>query len=398
MADAREAETRTGALSRRQFLHAVALVGGAAALEACQGPAPAAAPTTSQPTGAADRAAEWEQQWNALVEAARREGTVVFSGPPTPEVRRELPAAFKRRFGIEMEYLGGRTGDLMTRLEAERDSGQYTLDAMVAGAQTSYMVGYPKKLYDPLLPVLIHPDATDPSKWIGGRMWFMDPEEQYILRLSNYVSTNIVVHTEHVRPEELTSWRDLLDPRYRGKISVADPAVSGTGSNTAAYLLRMLGEDYVRALYQGQQPGVSREDRQLADWTARAIYPISLALGPNEIEALRKDGFPIAILKGFPEAPGYVTGGFGMASLINNAPHPNAAKLLLNWLAMKEGNEVYNRAQVLVSVRTDVDNSWAPDYIIPQPGVEYFDSHGWEFTHEARNPDELARIRRLTGR
>src|SRR5687767_9576137 len=73
MADARGAETRTGALSRRQFLHAVALVGGAAALEACQGPAPAAAPTTSKPTGAADRAAEWEQQWNALVEAARRE-------------------------------------------------------------------------------------------------------------------------------------------------------------------------------------------------------------------------------------------------------------------------------------------------------------------------------------
>src|SRR5688500_7640768 len=81
MADAQEAEARTRALSRRQFLHAAALVGGAAALGACQGSAPAAPPTTSQPTSAAGGAAEWEQQWNALVEAARRERTVVFSGP-----------------------------------------------------------------------------------------------------------------------------------------------------------------------------------------------------------------------------------------------------------------------------------------------------------------------------
>ena len=389
---------RWARLTRRRFVHGVALGAGAALLAGCQGQAPAAAPTTGQAPGGAGVSPEVEQQWNALVEAARREGTVVFSGPPTPEVRRELPAAFKRRFGVEMEYLGGRTGDLMSRLEAERDSGQYTLDAMVAGAQSSYLVGYPKKMYDPLLPALIHPEATDPTKWVGGRIWFMDPEQQYILRLSNYVSSNVVVNTEHVRPEEIQSWRDLLDPRYRGKISVYDPAVGGTGSVMAAYLLRMLGEDYVRALYQTQQPGVSREDRQLADWMARGLYPISLGLSTAEIETLKKDGFPVTVLKGFPEAPGYVTSGFGMASLINNAPHPNAAKLLLNWLAMKEGNEVYNRAQVIVSVRTDVDNSWAPEYIIPKPGVEYFDSHDWYFTHEARNPEELAKLRRLTGR
>jgi ABC-type Fe3+ transport system substrate-binding protein len=83
--------------------------------------------------------------------------------------------------------------------------------------------------------------------------------------------------------------------------------------------------------------------------------------------------------------------------LVNRAPHPNAAKLFVNWLAMKEGNEVFNRAQVLVSTRADVDNSWAPPYIIPRKGVDYFDTYGWEFTVDGRKPEAVELLRRLTG-
>lgn len=412
-------------LTRRMFLRTIGLGTAAALLAACQPAPPAPAPTAAPAKPpAADKAApaekppaapakeaakpaqskaegatpDWEKQWNDLIAAAKQEGKLIVSGPPTPEVRKELPEAFKKRFGIDLEYLGGRTGELMTRLQAERAAGTYTVDALISGATSLYTVAHPGKMLDPLPPVLVHPDVTDPSKWVRGSLWFMDPEQQHILRLANYLSSNIVVNTEHLSADEIKGWKDLLNPKFKGKISVYDPGVSGTGSNTAAYLLQELGEEYVRSLYQGQQPGVSRDDRELSNWMARGIYPISLALGSNEIETLKKDGFKVAVLKNFPEAPGYVTAGFGLAVLMNKAPHPNAAKLFVNWIAMKEGNELFNRHQVLVSTRKDVDNSWAPDYIIPTPGVKYFDTYSWEFTSQQRSPQELDRIKQITGR
>src|SRR6266852_3533068 len=73
------------------------------------GSAPPSAPaqSSSQAASAADTVpANWQQQWDALVAAARQEGTVVLGGaPPIPETRQELPEAFKRRFGVEVEYL-----------------------------------------------------------------------------------------------------------------------------------------------------------------------------------------------------------------------------------------------------------------------------------------------------
>jgi iron(III) transport system substrate-binding protein len=334
------------------------------------------------------------------VDAAREEGRVVVAGPPTPETRTELAAAFRNRFGVEVEYFApGSTSVLVTRLIAERAAGQYTVDVILGGAAGLYTHAYPDKMLAPLAPTLIHPEATDPTRWVGGRVWYMDPDQEYILRLSQQLTGEVAVNTQYVQAEDIRSWRDLLDPRYRGKIATGDPGVPGAGSNTAAYLLRMLGEDYVRGLYVGQQPGVSREARQLSDWLARGSYPIALDVGAREIEPLRADGFPIAVvLRDDPEVPPPLAVGFGLGALLDPAPHPSAARLFINWIAMQEGQEVWNRTQASVSVRTDVSNAWAPDYTIPRPGVDYFDSVSWDWTFESRSPAQLEKLKALTGR
>jgi ABC-type Fe3+ transport system substrate-binding protein len=135
----------------------------------------------------------------------------------------------------------------------------------------------------------------------------------------------------------------------------------------------------------------------LADWMARGTYPISLGLTTEEVERLRRDGFRITARRDFADASGIVTAGFGLVMLLEPAPHPNAAKLFVNWIASKEGCETYNRAQLAVSTRTDVDHSYAPDYTMPAPGVEYFDTYDWDFTVNSRAPEEINRLRRLTG-
>nr|MBA2690084.1 hypothetical protein [Burkholderiales bacterium] len=67
--------------------------------------------------------------------------------------------------------------------------------------------------------------------------------------------------------------------------------------------------------------------------------------------------------------------------LLSHAPHPNAARVFINWIASKEGNELFARALNMVPARNDIDElSFLSPEVIPRPGVDYFDRYDWEFT------------------
>src|SRR5262249_51695477 len=143
-----------------------------------------------------------------LVAAAKKEGKVVVSGPPNAQLRRALPAAFKERFGVTLDYLGGRSGDTATKLRAERLAGINTVDLMIGGIQTMATIMHREKMLDPLRPALLLPEVTDGSNWKKGSLWFSDPEDQYVLRLCNTVTTTLAINTRVVKPDELRSMRD----------------------------------------------------------------------------------------------------------------------------------------------------------------------------------------------
>ena len=64
---------------------------------------------------------------------------------------------------------------------------------------------------------------------------------------------------------------------------------------------------------------------------------------------------------------------------MNRAPHPNAARLFVNWIASREGLELYSRTQNAVTTRLDLDQSFLSPAEIPKPGLNYFESDSWEF-------------------
>src|SRR5689334_18874580 len=76
------------------------------------------------------------KQWDDLVAAAKKEGKVVIIAPSDPQVREAIPAGFKARYGITVEYLGGRSSDMAARLRTERASGVYTIDVALSGTLT----------------------------------------------------------------------------------------------------------------------------------------------------------------------------------------------------------------------------------------------------------------------
>ena len=339
--------------------------------------------------------ADWKKSWDETLAAARKEGKVVVSGPPSPGLRQALPPAFKERYGITLEYLGGRSSETATKLRAERQAGALTVDVMIAGIQTMATILYREKMLDPIRPVLVLPEVMDGSKWKKGKLWFSDPDDQYILRLSNTVTTTFYINTSQVKPGDLRSAKDLLDPKWSGKISLQDPTVPGSGSNQAAQLYLQFGEDFVKKLYIDQKPTISRDTRQLTDWLARGSHPISLGAEDRDAEQLRKEGLPIAALE-LPDLPGLTSAGFGQIALLNGAPHPNAAKVFINWMASKEGSEIFARAMAVSPTRSDIDESFLPPRVIPQPGVKYFDTYDWEFTVTTKEKVRL-RMKELLG-
>lgn len=337
--------------------------------------------------------AQGRPSWDELAAAARPEGKIVVIGPAHQEVRRVLPEAFKKRFGVDIEYLGGSAGVAASRLRSERTAGLYTADVALAAIQTLANVFYQEKMLDPIKPLLVMPEVVDGSNWKRGELWFPDPEQRYALRLFSYLGEMFTINTNYVKPEDLRTARDLLlNPKWKGKIVTHDPRLSGTGSNIAAQLYAQLGgEQFLRHFYVDQKAVISADERQITDWVLRGTYPIAVGGDYGEVEKMRAEGLPVMSVFDLPDVKAAITGGNGTLAVFNKAPHPNATKLFVNWLASKEGLEIYARASTRATTRNDIDEaSFLPEATIPRPGVEYFDSYDWKFSVETK-----AEVRRL---
>jgi len=329
----------------------------------------------------------WERKWNETIAAAKKEGKVVVVGPSEPETRRRIPAAFKARFGIPVEYLSGRTSQIAARIRAERRARLYSVDVFLATTNPMYLILYPEGALAPLKPALFLPDVINPSKWKTGKLWFMDPEEKYILRLFNNISSLLAINTDLVKRKEIRSAKDFLNPKWRGKMTVDDPtATRGGGLVQAGRFYMLFGPEYVKKFYLDQKPVISRNRRQMTDWLARGTYPISFGADNEDVDRLRREGFPILNLVSLSDVPASASsGGGGLLALANQAPHPNAARVFVNWMASKEGLEVYSRTNEVATTRNDIDEkSYLPAQKIPRPGVNYFDNSNFKFVTTTR--------------
>jgi ABC-type Fe3+ transport system substrate-binding protein len=338
----------------------------------------------------------WEKEWNDALEGGKKEGKVVVATSPDP-VMREIAAKFKARFGITVEHLAGPSSKLADRLITERRAGIYSVDVFLGGVQTVANILYAEKMLEPLNAALLLPEVVDAKKWKRGKPWFIDPEERYVLRTYSTITGLLHVNTDHVKLEELTKATDLLQAKWRGKIATEDPTVAGSGSNTAARIYLQMGEDYVKKLYLGQKVVLTRERRQLTDWLARGTHPISFGAQSSDVEKMRKEGFPLKEVYGYPDMPPALTGAPWLLTLMNKAPHPNAARVFVNWIISKEGLEIYARAEGRAALRTDTDESFISAEEMPREGIKYFDTYDWQFTVTEKEKIRL-RLKDLLGR
>ncbi|HLY66585.1 MAG TPA: extracellular solute-binding protein, partial [Chloroflexota bacterium] len=175
----------------------------------------------------------------------------------------------------------------------------------------------------------------------------------------------------------------LLDPKWKGKMCAYDPSVNGTGIGSGAAVYVAKGKDFAAKLYRDQAVVLSRDSQQVADWVGHGAYPIGLAVASSLLEPYISAGVGIA-QPALPDMPDAVGGAFSLIYLWNRAPHPNAARVFVNWLASREGMETYARSTNQAPVRNDIEASWLPAKNIPKPGVNYLDTYSYEFETKQR--------------
>jgi iron(III) transport system substrate-binding protein len=308
------------------------------------------------------------QEWEKVLAAAKKEGKVAVIGPVGADRRDVLVEPFQKKYGISVEYFADRGSGIGPRLTTERGAGQYLWDVVVTGTTTGLLVLLPPGMLDPMEPALILPDVKDPKNWRGGAPEFVDPAKRFLVMTPSQRGT-LFINPKVTKPQEIKSYKDLLNPKWRKKIVMDDPTRAGPGQATFTffYLHPELGANFIRALGK-QEATVLRDYTQEIDGIAREKYSILIGVSDIVAEERMKDGLPIAILdprqikEGSDISPG--SGGLG---LFNRAPHPNAAKVYLNWLLSKDGQEGFAKVNGYISARLDVPTDHSP-WRVPIPG------------------------------
>ncbi len=345
----------------KQRLSSLAILVGLLVLAAC-----AAKEEVTPITPTPEVKERWEEEWEQVVAAAKREGKVAVAGQAGAEIRQALREPFERKYGIAVEYLGMSGSEFAPRLTAERQAGQYLWDVHIGGTSTMINTLKPAGAMDPIEPALILPEVKDPKVWRGGQLAFADKDRLLLLMIIQS-SEALWVNTNLVRPEDVKSYRDLLDPKWKGKILAHDPRVAGGGQAKFQfmYVHPELGPDFIRALAK-QELALSRDHQQLAQWLAEGKGTI--LLGSSRVtEGVMQAGAPIKPIdaRQMKEGGSTQAGTAGGLALVNRAPHPNAAKVYINWLLSREGQTSLARALQEPSRRLDVPTDFVPAWSLP---------------------------------
>jgi iron(III) transport system substrate-binding protein len=275
------------------------------------------------------------ESWEDVVAAGKKEGLVVWSffGAPGDAVERQA-REFEQLYGIRIELAPSRTGDFEARWNAERAAGKASIDIRSSGSPENRRLA--ARGLDQSFGTL--PAATEP-----GVPWIIDPlvdvksGNGYTLHTSagGYF---ILVNNRLCPPENgPRSYKDLEDPKYKSLILLSEPIGPSPGSRWAAYAWKVYGDDHLRKVINNVK-ALTRAEIEAPKQIARGEYGIFIhptQVGAADIWRLPKP-HPFRLV--VPEdGVMMLTGGM---SLLKDAPHPNAARMFMNYILTKSAQQI----------------------------------------------------------
>ena len=334
-------------------------------------------PMASILQAAADPAADAE--WMRTVSAAKKEGKVSIFLYHRDNIETAVRVFEKSFPDIQLVTASTSAAETGPRLMAERRAGKFLWDICICGPTTPLGVLYLAKALDPIKPALILPEVVDQSKWWEGKHHYMDPEGSHIfVFLGSFDMPNLFYNKNLVDPREFKSYWDMVNAKWRGKIVTLDPRQPGRQRVGGRFIYNIpeLGEKFLTRLFTEMDVTFSRDDRQALDWLAVGKYSLCLFCG--NIEAAKAQGLPVEEFEVYrwKETAAISSGSNGSLALMNQAPHPNAARVFINWLLSRDGQgsfqRIMNSPDLLVeSMRVDIAKDPVPALQRRVPGTKY---------------------------
>ncbi len=338
-------------------------------------------------------------EWAKTLKAAQKEGhfALIHGGGASSSMQRLFKEEFPKQFPkikIELIVAGGRS--VAPRVLAERRAGRFGWDVYIGGTTTALRLLMPAGAFDPVRNGLILPEVIDPSKWFGGKIDFADDAETYNLAFGGYVIPPFAYNTNTVKGDEIRSFWDILDPRWRGKIIMFDPRQPGAGlaSATFSYIQPALGKEFLRRLFTEQKVTLVRNYRQLIEEVARGNFQLGIGVHQAIFNELKSKGLPLGRFAADDLKEGsYLTTATASLGLMNRAPHPNAARVFINWFLSKDAQHKYSIASGYWSRRVDVPQDHLDKGIIPK--AEKYDSYQANYKEKyVKRRDEIVKFLR----
>lgn len=352
----RAEDTRAGGLTRRELLRAAGALtlGGAAAR-----PHAARAQSSDPPAVREAKSDAERDRVRALVGQARKDGQLNWVGVLVePDQAEKVVAEFRRYYGLDrvrVNYTYTSPGETVTKVEE-------LLRARRADVDVVYNSAYAWFLDLKARGLLLRYDSPEYR--------FYSVTDRYGMLVPGYWVSDAYSFTPSWNPKLLRDrglgdllpfrrWRDLVNPRLKGLVSVGDVLRMTSHAQTFWALRRVLGDDWFVQLKRDVNPVTYSRSAQGRDWLVTGEFPITLSSHAKNTDVLRRQGADIALL--YPEE-GTVLLPFTL-SILHNAPHPGAAKLFTDFLRSRRGGETLLRAGTLQFMgRPDVESP-APDLL-----------------------------------
>lgn len=344
--------------------------------------------TWTEESAAAEKATlqslqSWQSDWERTVQAAKKEGEIFIYaalGPYHPRIFDEFQKDYPE---IKAVITHGNSSRISPRLLAERRAGKYLADVYLGGPTSLYSF-YKNNLFDPLVPLLVLPEVVDTSLWWEGKHWYVEPERKFILINEGSVSGfTITYNTQLVKPAEFKSYWDIFQPKWKGKIVSLDAREPGFGASELRYVYYHpeLGPEFIRRLYGEMDVVLSREHQQAIDWVGVGKVALCVFCRDGFAATAKAQGLPIDVIShnDLKEMP-RLRGSASAITLVNQAPHPNAAKVFANWYLSRRGQIVYQESHGdRDSLRIDIPKDKVPADARRVAGRKYFFVDGPEF-------------------
>jgi ABC-type Fe3+ transport system substrate-binding protein len=270
---------------------------------------------------------------DTLYELAKKEGQVTwYTSLIVNQAVRPLIDAFNKKYpGIEVKYSRGDSGPNAIKVLNEARAGRVEGDVFDGIATT------PPLLQAGLVEKFVPADADKYPSAIR------DPEGRWNALVTYFLTPG--VNTQLVGRDEIRTARDFLNVKWKGKIAWSTEPSSGAPVYVGS-VLQTMGEEkgmaFLRELAKQSIVNVDATNRAILDQVILGQYAIALSIFNHHAVLSEQKGAPVTWLKVEP-----IPAPFHSIGLVKNAPHPNAGKLLIDFLLSEEGQRKFADVEYL---------------------------------------------------